>query len=775
MPPRPTDRRALPLPALATAYVVTGWLGLQMPMVGEHITLVWAPAGIALATCHAHGRAAWPWLVAASATLNLLTGSPALAGLLVALGNTVGPALGAHALRVVTPQGLRGVRGTLAFLALGPASLTLTALWGTSVFAVVGELPPDRWAEGVFTWWVGDTLGLLLVGALLLYSEQGALQRLRASGHLGVAAMAWGLAAAVTLLLFLSGQLPAVLVGVLLVPLLALFDQRVVAGGAALSASLVATVVTASGHGPLVGATATETAARVAAWVAVVAIGQHLVATARDELHGREAAQRETDLRLRELLAASADGILLLDSDGRIAFANPAFCDLVHCPTGALFGRRVEAMGFAEPGLLALIATGDAGDRLVCRLGDASDAPIAEVSLTWMTTADGRVRLVDFRDITQRHRAESELRAKEAHLRAMLDAEPECVKLVDRDGRLLDMNPAGLEMIAAPDLDSVRGADLLDIVRPDHHEAFRAGIEAVFAGETLTQVFEIEALDGTRRWMEQRSAPLRDRDDPTQVVAMLAVTREVTERLRREAREARMMRLEALGVMAGGLAHDLGNAINPLAMVVDELSDGPLDPDDLDGVQAGLHHAQAVLKQLLAFARGADGTLQDVHPEQLLDALERMLPSVLPETMRVERSPDRVDVPCRADPNQLHQVLLNLCINARDAMGGQGTLRLRAECTSRPPTAEPSAPAQHLVGIVVEDDGPGMPPEVLDHIFEPFFTTKAPELGTGLGLSSAMGIVTALGGHIEVTSKPGEGARFAVWLPAACDEVAAAG
>lgn len=414
-----------------------------------------------------------------------------------------------------------------------------------------------------------------------------------------------------------------------------------------------------------------------------------------------------------------------------------------------------------------------AGEQLDSMLAEAAANGHAEQSTDraqWVvvaTTVEDSGRFVVSRRVAMAASSDAEDRAR---LKAILDQEPECVKLVDRRARLLEMNPAGLAMIAADSLEQVRLADLLEIVAPAHHDAFVNGLEAVFRGEKILQTFEIVALDGTRRWMEQHAAPLWDPDQPGVVKSMLAVTRDVTERKANQERLLRKQRLESIGTLAGGIAHDLNNVLAPILLMLGELEglvteDEPLIPL----MRRNVEDAAEMLKQLLAYARGPGGRREPVSLASLQAELEPMLRATFPTTVELEWPAPAADLVVRANATQLKQVLLNLCVNARDAMPEGGALQLDLR-----PHALTAAQAQELDGVdvgapfvacVVEDHGAGMSAEVRERMFEPFYTTKGPDAGSGLGLATALGIVRAHGGLFEVHSEPGEGTTVLVLLP----------
>jgi PAS domain S-box-containing protein len=248
-----------------------------------------------------------------------------------------------------------------------------------------------------------------------------------------------------------------------------------------------------------------------------------------------------------------------------------------------------------------------------------------------------------------------------------------------------------------------------------------------------------------------------------------AAVRDVTDRKNAERQASRTQRLESIGRLAGGIAHDLNNALTPILMAIELLKDNyPRETEVLDTVERSANHGSQMVRQLLSFAKGTGGRRIAVQPRQLIDEMETIVRGTFPKNIEIKvKVPN--ELPCvLGDPTQLHQVLLNLCVNGRDAMPEGGTLLLEAATAKGVPMDEVNA-QQHVesdyVVLRVTDTGSGVPPEILDRIFDPFFTTKGPEAGTGLGLFTAAGIVKGHDGFIRVDSRQPRGATFSVYLP----------
>ncbi|MBI5411305.1 MAG: PAS domain S-box protein [Nitrospirae bacterium] len=384
--------------------------------------------------------------------------------------------------------------------------------------------------------------------------------------------------------------------------------------------------------------------------------------------------------------------------------------------------------------------------------------------------------------ITGRERAESSLEESETFLRTVVETAPECVKLTDRQGMLLMMNRAGLAALDADSSEQVVGQCVYPFVVPEHRQAFMTVTDDVFKGQSRMLEFEIVGLKGTRRWMETHAAPLRNRQgDP---VAVLAVTRDITARKRVEQVEAQLrqsQKMEAIGRLAGGIVHDFNNLMTVVRGYAEILLNRLTPGDPLRGKVEEIRKAgdRAVLltEQLLAFSRG-----QVVRPVVLdlndvvagmRDMLRRLIGEEVEMVVVLASEPASV----RADRGQLERVILNLAVNARDAMTRPSLSRsmdprpvitigtANVEVGGASATRHSAVPPGVYARLTVSDTGVGMDEETRARVFEPFFTTKPKNKGTGLGLATVHGIVQESGGSIFVDSESGRGTTFSIYLP----------
>jgi two-component system sensor kinase len=367
--------------------------------------------------------------------------------------------------------------------------------------------------------------------------------------------------------------------------------------------------------------------------------------------------------------------------------------------------------------------------------------------------------------------AEQKLAEKRiAEQAALLDKAQDAISVVDLEDRILYWNQSAERLYGwtAQEALGRKASELLfrdaSTVPP---EALATVLEkGEWTGE-LNQVTRVgEKITTESRWTLVR-------DDLGHPRSLLVVNTNITEKKKIEARFLRAQRMESIGTLAGGIAHDLNNVLAPILMAVDMLK-RPLPeksrPQMLTTIQTSAERGAEMVRQILSFARGVEGQRVMVQVKHLIRDLEKVLGSTLPKSIVVETDLPRDVWVVKGDATQLYQVLMNLCVNARDAMpqGGKLTIAVEQKVVDEP-FVVPSGdvrPGRYVV-LRVADTGTGIPPEIIDRIYDPFFTTKEVGKGTGLGLSTVLGIVQSHGGFVQVTSEVGKGTQFAVYLPAA--------
>ncbi len=389
----------------------------------------------------------------------------------------------------------------------------------------------------------------------------------------------------------------------------------------------------------------------------------------------------------------------------------------------------------------------------------------------WFIVRPTRTAAVDNNvDAAESGTLQTKLLKNETRLRAVIEAVPECIMLVAADGTILEMNQAGLALIEAASAEQTAGKTIFSLIVPDYQPAVRALVEEVFLGSTGSIEFELIGMRGSRRWVETRSAPLKDEQGA--VTMLLGVSRDITQQKALEAQLRHAQKMEAIGTLSGGIAHDFNNILTAIIGYGNILKlklkqDDPARPF-ADQILASSERATALTQSLLAFSRRTATNQKPVDLNETVQRSEKLLQRIIGE--HIELRTDLVDCPITivADSGQIEQVLMNLATNARDAMPEGGIITLSTGITEIGNefirTYGYGKPGTYAV-FAVTDTGTGMDERVRDRVFEPFFTTKDVGKGTGLGLSIVYGIVKSHNGYINCSSKPGQGTTFTIYLP----------
>ena len=368
-------------------------------------------------------------------------------------------------------------------------------------------------------------------------------------------------------------------------------------------------------------------------------------------------------------------------------------------------------------------------------------------------------------DITERKRAEEQIREQAA----LLDQAQDAILVRDLDQNILFWNK-GAEKIYGWSADEVIGKNAEALLYREHSKQFdTARQEIIQAGEWKGEVHHTRR-DGAEIVVESRWTLVRD--DHGQPKSILVINTDITEKKRMESQFLRAQRMESIGTLAGGIAHDLNNVLSPIVMAIDMLQLRSTDETSrkwLEVLRSNAERGGNMVRQVLSFARGVEGERVALQPKHLIKEIVKILRETLPKSIEITfKIPDDLWI-ISADATQMHQVLMNLCVNARDAMPEGGSISLKAEnvfVDENYARMHIEATAGRFVLLTVSDTGPGMSPEIQSRIFEPFFTTKEMTKGTGLGLSTALSIVKSHGGFINVYSELHRGSQFSVYLPA---------
>jgi two-component system cell cycle sensor histidine kinase/response regulator CckA len=490
----------------------------------------------------------------------------------------------------------------------------------------------------------------------------------------------------------------------------------------------------------------------------------------------------------RVLVEHQTDLVVKVDTEGRFLYVSPSYC--------RMFGKRAEEL--LGQTSLPLVHQ---DDREPTRLAMEAlyrpphTAYVEQRAWTadgWRWLAWSDVAILDEagavtaivgvgRDITQRRDAEQALEESEARLRTLIDAMPDSVCFKDGEGRWVEANRFYLELFELTEVDYRGKTDAELAVHTEfYREALQTCIEtdeAAWASDGPSRGDEIiPRPDGSEKIFDVIKLPMFHADGSRQ--GLLVLGRDITERRELEARLLHTAKMEAVGQLAGGVAHDFNNLLTVILSQAEEL-EGELSPgsyghDATLTIREAGRRAVDLTKQLLGFARRGKNRIAPVDLEQTVQELGDLLKRTVPAEVQLcfELGAERSTV--MGDPTQLHQVLLNLALNARDAMPEGGTLLFASEervVTESEAAALPTLVPGEYLALHVSDTGAGIADGLREHIFEPFFTTKDKGKGTGLGLAVAYGIAANHDGHLRVVqSALGEGTTFELLLPLADEQ-----
>ncbi|HEX4883443.1 MAG TPA: PAS domain S-box protein [Casimicrobiaceae bacterium] len=509
----------------------------------------------------------------------------------------------------------------------------------------------------------------------------------------------------------------------------------------------------------------------------------HVLAIVRDVTERKriEAAARAGEEQYRAIFNASVDGMALWNAQGRIVDVNPAFLDM-HGFDRAEIEDGDCALFLPDDALdpcMRLVRAALAGERAhgehVTRRKDGTLRNM-EIRAAPITYHGERHALWLVRDITERKRADAALQASESQYRAIFNAWADALVLRDADFRIVDVN-ATYERFTGRRREDVLGIDRVIANPPGVDERVRALHGRVLRGEPIQFETQLLHVDGSCRDLELRGVPIWHQGK----AHVLYIGRDVTarkeadaQRMALEAQLRQAQKMEAIGQLTGGIAHDFNNILQSIlgyVVLAEERQEALQDPQlgrYLAQVDGAAQRASSLVRQMLTFSRGRNPERRPLVLGALVREAAQMLRSTLPSTILLRTRVDDEDAAVVVDPVQFEQVLLNLGINARDAMRSAGEIAVstrtvdvhdRACASCRQPVSG------RFVEVAVRDSGPGIPDDVAERMFEPFFTTKDVGKGSGMGLAMVHGIVHAHGGHLVVRTAPGDGTRIAVLLP----------
>ena len=485
-----------------------------------------------------------------------------------------------------------------------------------------------------------------------------------------------------------------------------------------------------------------------------------------------DAALRENEERFRSIFEQSAVGIALTDVNLVFQRVNASFARMLGRTPEEMVGHSV--FEYTHPADLELMRS------LYCVRPERTDALTYEkrylrsdggfvwgrASVTRLRRSDGAVTgfLGMVEDITDRKTATDTLKRQSELLTKIMDNLPVMVSMFGADGRLLYVNRAW-EKTLGWSIEETQSIDVLSALYPDPVEAARAKT-AVTACDGHWVEFEPRARDGRAIPSSWAGIALSDG-------TKLTIGKDISERRAMQQRIVQSQRMEALGQLAGGVAHDFNNILTVVTACASFIKDAALGQngilEDVKQIEAACDRAVSLTRQLLAFSRRQMLKPEVVDVNASVRNLSKTLNRLIGEHIELAIVPAADPATVEVDAHQLEQVILNLVVNARDAIHDKGTITIETSNEH----SSPGAGDRNYVIIRVTDDGEGIPRQVRDRIFEPFFTTKAVGKGTGLGLATVLGIVEQSGGFIEVDSVVSQGTIFRVYLPSVSAEAIA--
>lgn len=481
---------------------------------------------------------------------------------------------------------------------------------------------------------------------------------------------------------------------------------------------------------------------------------------------------RESEEQYRTLVENTSALICEIGIDGQFLYISPNLRDVLGYEPGELVGRDLFELVHPDDCSSAIAELG-------CKIKPLSSGQAVlrckhkngqwrwlEIINRPFRTATGELRgVITCQDITERHIEGEQIREQAA----LLDKAQDAIMAGDLEHRIIFWNKGAENLYGWTKKEAI-GEKANELLHKGGSfqfiESYRSVIEK---GEWMGELHQINKK-GEEIIVESRWTTVRDSEGNPK--SILTINTDATEKKRLEAQFLRAQRMESVGALASGIAHDLNNILSPIMMALQLLRKKLTDQNSqglLNTLETSAQRGADLIRQVLSFARGPEGSHTVIQLRYIISEIEKILREIFPKSIEI-----RTDIPkdlwaISGDPTQLHQVFMNLCVNARDAISNSGKLSISAENLFLDESCALTSVDVDFgpyVVVSVSDTGTGISPEIMDRIFEPFFTTKEPGKGTGLGLSATFGIVKGHGGFIKVNSDVGKGTRFEVYLPA---------
>jgi two-component system cell cycle sensor histidine kinase/response regulator CckA len=760
---------------LTAVYFLGGLLGHAGSFMSGEVALIWPPAGIAVAAILLFGYRFWPGVAAGALLFSTISGKPlGFFTVATAVGNTISAITCAHLL------GIAGFRNSISRLRDATAFILLAAAIGTAInaaFNVVGLCYSNllSWNDmfpALLDWWVPNALGTLLVAPLLL--AWASPSRIQWKGkrllELGLCVAGLGLSCAISFDSWLFHGLKNYPMAFLPFPFLVWAALRFEQRGGATAAAIVAACAIIELHqhrGPFFTGNEITSLMLIGCYIGI-ASGLNILlagsAMERDEAHRLLSISEK---QYRGVVEDQFDLICRFKPDGTLTFANDAYCRSTEKTRKELIGSNYfEELSERdrEIPLAVFHALLPERDHVSFDNRTFLHDRILWQQVTVRALFDDDNEISEFQAVMQ---DVTERKESEERLKAVLENMMVGVIVVSPPGHISSINPAA-ERIFSRKAAELVGQPTSTLFSISDAAVFEEHLSKSRGLRTQTKFLELGALAPNGQTMPIEVAVTETTVCRFQMQIILV--RDITERKQLEMQSQKM---EAIGRLTGGIAHDFRNLTQAVLGFTDLLlqrmpaHDG--NREIVTQVQRSVEHANSLTRQLLGFSRKRVVERKVVGLNNVVADMNKLLKRVIGEMIRLDISLTDAPAYVHADAGQLQQIVMNLAINARDAMAGTGELKIQTAVVELDEDADDGShlKAGSYATLRIEDTGCGMHPEVLARIFEPFFTTKDANQGTGLGLAIVQDIVQLSGGEIAVDSTPGRGTSFTIYLPLA--------
>jgi len=490
-----------------------------------------------------------------------------------------------------------------------------------------------------------------------------------------------------------------------------------------------------------------------------------------------EEVLRKSEEKYRDIFTWAPVGIYQSSIDGKILVTNKSLADMLGYDTAEDLINKDMAKDiyYNEEERQKLIKKYDPGKmRAITNfeiLWKKKNGTPIWIMLTAHAIRDKNDKTVYYEgfvhDITEWKRAEENIRM----LSRAMEQSPASNVITDLEGKIEYVNPKFIQLTGYTSAEALGQNPRILKSGEKPAKEYKQLWETLKSGKEWQGEFHNKKKNGVLYWESASISPIKDASG--KITHYLAVKEDITERKSLQAQLLRSQRIESIGTLAGGVAHDLNNVLAPIMLAIEILRKSMPDERSqkmLETLESSAYRGSAIIKQILGFARGVQGESVLIQFRHIINEITNIMRETFPKSITIKEDITKNIWTIVGDPTNLHQVLLNLCVNARDAMPDGGSIHISVEnkiIDEQYSRMNLEAKPGQFVMLSVEDTGCGMPPAILEHIFEPFFTTKEIGKGTGLGLSTVHAIVKSHGGFLNVYSEVGKGTTFKIYLPAA--------